>query len=93
MTTMHVLDKKKVNDERAKLGLVRHRKKVGFLSNANKNRQSSNNNNQLTQLKAANAKYKRTIASLKSSTPKESPSNCDVDISDTSNAFGGKAKK
>ena len=93
MTTMDTGDKKKVHNERAKLGLGRYKKKNSFTSNTNKNRRSSNNMNQLTRLKATNAKYKRTIASLKSTTAEESPSNSDVEMSDTGNVFGGKAKK
>ena len=73
--------------------LGRHKKKNSFTSNASKYRQSSNNMNQLTQLKAVNAKYKRTIASLNSTTAEEYPSNSDVEISEAGNAFGGKAKK
>ena len=90
---MDTSGKKKVNDERTRLGLGRHIKKVGFQSTVKKSSQNYNNHNQLTQLKAANTKYKRTIASLKISTPEESPSNSDVDIYNAGDAFGGKAKK
>ena len=86
-------DKRKVNDERSRLVLGRHRTKNNFTPTANKNRHSSNNENQLTQLKAADTKYKRTIASLKSITAEESPYNSDVEISDAGNTFDGKSKK
>ena len=41
---------------------------------------------------ATNAKYKRTIANLKSIGSEDSPSS-DVDMSDAGNASGGKPKK
>ena len=52
----------------------------------------ANDTNQLTQLKATNAKYKRTIASLKSIGSEDSPSS-DIEMSDAGNAFEGKSKK
>ena len=90
-------DKKKITNERVRLGLGRNKKKSNNFTNnnynANKNRQNRNQANQLTQLKAANSKYKRTIASLKSTTTSESPQSSDVKMSDAGSAFGGKAKK
>ena len=85
-------DRKKVNDERARLGLGRNNKK-----RSHKTFSSSHNpkavSNQLKQLKEANAKHKRTIASLKKDPNNESAED-DADIEmDAGDAFGGKAKK
>ena len=61
-------ERKAVNDERARLGLGRNQKKKQGNARFNKNKtrvgQSKNNANQLRQLKAANTKHKRTIATL-----------------------------
>ena len=73
------------------LGLGR-KKKTNFKPNQGRhNANSTNNQNQLTQLKAANTKNKRTIASLKSS-GSEDPLSSDVEMSDAGNALGGKFK-
>ena len=48
--------------------------------------------NQLNQLKKANAMHKRTIASLKMDANDENAAD-DGDIEDAGNSFGGKAKK
>ena len=52
----------------------------------------ANDNNQLTQLKAANTKYTRSIPSLKSIGSDESPSS-HVEMSDAGDAFGGDRQK
>ena len=94
-------EKLKVTNERAFLGLGRKKKPFSnrpYQHKPNQGRynpqiaRTSNDNNHLTQLKAANAKYKHTIVSLKSISSKDSPSS-DVEMSDTGDAFGGKAKK
>ena len=90
-TGMDPADKKKVNDKRARLGLGRHNKKLNF--KPNQCRHNANNHNQLTQLNAANVKYKRIIDSLKSSGSDDVPSEQDVEISDAGNSFGGKSKR
>ena len=85
-------DRKKVNDERSRLGLGK---------NKNKNKRSPTNrdaniDNTIKQLKAANALHKRKIASLKkeSSDEKDSSNEDMPDIeADAGNAFGGKSKK
>ena len=74
------------------LGLGRNRKKPAYEGRVNA-RNSANVSNQLTQLKAANAKYKRTFDSLKSTCSEGSPPDSDVEMSDAEDAFGGKAKK
>ena len=57
-------------------------------------RPSSSNNNQIDQLKKANAQHKRTIASLKKDPPKDNPDAETHDVeADAGNSFGGKAKK
>ena len=43
-------------------------------------------------MKATNEKYKRTIASLKSSGTEDAPSS-DVEMSNARNIFGGKPKR
>ena len=86
-------DKKIVNDERARLGLGRN-KKTNPRSKARAGRPSatsSNQMNQLAQLKKANAKHKRTIAGLQ--TGATTTVSEDVDMEDASDAFGGKSKK
>ena len=85
-------DQKKVNDERSRLGLGKNKNK----KRSNKG-SSSNAENTIKQLKAANALHKRTIASLKKETTDVSepfPSGDAPDIEgDPSDAFGGKSKK
>ena len=85
-------DQKKVNDERSRLGLGKNKNR----KRSNK-RSSSNAENTIKQLKAANALHKRTIASLKMETTdnsESSPSGDTPDIEgDPSDAFGGKSKK
>ena len=93
MSGMDPEDKKKANDERARLGLGRNRKKQAYQGRGNSSRHSANASNQLYQLKAANAKYKRTIASLNRTNSEGAPSDNDVEMSDAGNAFGGKSKK
>ena len=80
-------DRKKVNDECARLGLGKNRR-------SDKNKSCSTSSNQIDQLKKANAQHKRTIASLKKDPPKD-PSQVEMpDIEDDAgNSFGGKAKK
>ena len=82
-------DKKKVNDERARLGLGRNRKNPAQNGRVNV-RHSANVINQLT---VSNAKYKRTIAGLKSTGSEGSPTDIYVEMSDAWDEFGGKAKK
>ena len=98
-------DRKKVNDERSKLGLGsgfrggrrgrgargRGRSRGGRYSNNTYPDADPRARNQITQLKAANAAHKRTIAAFKTdNTPNATP----MDIEeDAGNAFGGKSKK
>ena len=88
---MNPEDQKKVNDERVRLGLDRNRNKPTYKGKQNRN--SANTSNHLTQLKAANTNYKRTIDSLKSIYSEDTPSDDDVEMFDAGNVFGGKAKK
>ena len=86
-------DRKKVNDERSRLGLGKNKNK-----NKNYNKGSSSNAaNTIKQLKAANEKHKRTIAGLKKETSDDgpsSPADDSMDIEgDAGDAFGGKAAK
>ena len=95
-TGMDPGDKLKVTHERTRLGLGRRKKPSPNRPYQHKLiqgrynpqiAQMANDNNQLTQLKTANAKYKRTIASLKSIGSEDSLSS-DVEMSDAGNAFG-----
>ena len=87
-------DRKKVNDERARLGLGRNKNRGGR-KNASNSSTAKAISNQFKQLKEANAKHKRTIASLKKEDPEDESTNKDKDIEmdDAGNAFGGKTKK
>jgi len=78
-------DRRRVNDERARLGKGKSRRtKQG----------APNLQNQLTQLKKANAKHKRTIAGLKTDPAVKTDSTHDKDIEqDAGDAFGGKKSK
>ena len=93
--TMSPTDRKKVNDERARLGLGRNKKQSRSYNRQDpkKGKYENNVSNQLTQLKAANAKHKRTIAGLKSSSSETETPPIEEDIEDAGNAFGGKTKK
>ena len=80
-------ERKKVNDERARLGLGKKRRA------AKKGGANATTTNQIDQLKKANAQHKRTIASLKKDTSQEiSTEPPDVE-DDAGNSFGGKATK
>ena len=89
---LSVDDHKKVNNERARLGLGRNGRK-GNRKTPSTSRNSKAAQNQIKQLKEANAKHKRTIASLKKDSDNESvKDDGDIEI-DAGDAFGGKAKK
>ena len=88
-------EKKEINDERARLGLGRKKRHNNAKFSQHKARvgQSKSAANQLVQLKAANIKHKRTIATLQTHVTTESPSSSDVEMGDAGSAFGGKSKK
>ena len=89
-------DRKRVNDERARLGLNTRRgttrgngPKSGHHYNKPHKSDSPNLNNQLYQLKKANEQHKRTIASLRID-----PAAADKDIEpNAGDAFGGEKSK
>jgi hypothetical protein len=85
-------DKKLVNDERAKLGLGRN-KHTKYPKHKSKADHVKSAHNQLMQLKAANTKHKRTIATLQTRVAADSPPSSDVEMGDAGSAFGGKSKK
>ena len=89
---LSVADRKTVNDERARLGLGRNKKQKGGKPATNRNPKAEN---QIKQLKQANALHKRTIASLKKDDDDTNQSTTDSpDIEgDAGDAFGGKSKK
>ena len=64
MNRMTDTDKKKVNDECARLGLGRNRNKRLPFKDKSKGTQPLNMINHIVQLKKANAKHKRTITGL-----------------------------
>ena len=81
-------DRKKVNDERARLGLGKNKRRQ------DKPKGRTPSSNQIEALKKANAQHKRTIASLKKDPPKETSQAEVNDIeTDAGDSFGGKAKK
>ena len=65
MNVMMDSDKKKMNDERARLGLGSNRNKRFPFKDKSKGIQPLNMSDQLVQIKKANSKHKRTIAGLK----------------------------
>ena len=104
---LSVEDRKKVNDERSRLGLGsssrgsrggrgtrgRGRGRGGGYAAHKHSDADPRARNQITQLKAANAQHKRTIAGLKSEDAQD-PDAHPMDIEeDAGNAFGGKSKK
>ena len=92
---LSVTDRKKVNDERSRLGLGKKNKGGRKGSKGGNSTPASADpkvENQLNQLKKANAQHKRTIASLKKDANDENAAD-DGDIEDAGNSFGGKAKK
>ena len=80
-------DRKKVNDERARLGLGKNKRTAKGRGG------KSGTTNQIDQLKKANAQHKRTIASLKKETSQETPTEPPDVEDDAGNSFGGKATK
>jgi len=99
---MSVEDRKKVNDERSRLGLGARNQGGRGTGGRGRGRGRGQSRfgdpraqNQLTQLKKANAQHKRTIAGLKSeASGSETPDATPMDIEeDAGNAFGGKSKK
>ena len=87
-------DRKKVNDERSRLGLGKKNKGKGQKSGKGGAVTDPKVENQINQLKKANAKHKRTIASLKKDTNDDEENADAKDIeADAGDSFGGKAKK
>ena len=87
-------DRKIVNDERSRLGLGKKNKGKGQKSGKGGAVTDPKVENQINQLKKANAKHKRTIASLKKDTNDDEENADAKDIeADAGDSFGGKAKK
>ena len=83
--------RKKVNDERSRLGFGKGKKKNSFISSSN-HKTFAQNKNQVSQLQAANLEHEKTIASLKRAQG-DGNDDDDNDIEDARNSFGGKSKK
>ena len=82
-------NRKKVNDERSRLGFGENKGKINSARNP---RTTANKKNQISQLQASNLAHKKTIASLKRAND-EKTGDEDEDIEDAGNSFGGKSKK
>ena len=83
-------NRKKVNDERARLGLGKNK---GKNNNSNRSpRTNANTKNQISQLQASNLAFKKTISSLKRANGAKTDEEHE-DIEDAGNSFGGKSKK
>ena len=92
--TMSPFNRKKVNDERSRLGLVNKHKGRRGVQVRNSSQSYPKADNQINQLEKEHANHKRTIASLKKHTDREDTNTEAEDIeSDTGNSFGGKAKQ
>ena len=79
--------RKKVNDERSRLGLGKGKRN----NSSSAYKTAANKKNQISQLQASNTEHEKTIASLKRAQAQTDED--DDDIEDAGNSFGVKSKK